>query len=125
MEENYHFLASSDLRNRREPIGSQGFAEALCTLLAGSANLWGGSGREAVPVARSVQASCQALSRQVPMYCFRFGNCGTFMPLSGVRGEFKIAVVWTWFVAGFSAISSGHFRVLFTRSVVISAVNCR
>lgn len=58
------------------------------------------------------------------MYCFRFGNCGTFMPLSGVRGEFRIAVVWTWFVAVSFTISSGHFSILFTHSVVLSAVDC-
>jgi hypothetical protein len=56
------------------------------------------------------------------MYCFRFGICGTFMPLSGVRGVSRIAVVWTQLVAAISAISSIHFNVLFTRAVVRLAV---
>ncbi len=58
------------------------------------------------------------------MYCFRLRNCGTFMPLSGVRGIFRIAVVWTRFVADISAISSIHFNVLFTHAVVRLAVDC-
>jgi hypothetical protein len=33
------------------------------------------------------------------MYCLRLSKCGTFIPLSRVRGEFRITVVWTWFVA--------------------------
>jgi len=122
VEENCHFLACSDPRDRRAPTRVSGIWRSF-TFLTGSADLWVGPGRGAVRIAKSVQASCQALARQVPMYCFRFGNCGTFMPLSGVRGEFRIVVVWTWFVAGFSAISSGHFSVLFTRSVVLSAVH--
>lgn len=56
---------------------------------------------------------------------FLLGNCGTFMPLSRVRGESRIAVVWTWFVAAVSAISSGHFSVLFTNAVFLSVVACR
>jgi len=73
---------------------------------------------------KSSQASHQGLAREVRMYCFRLGNCGTFMPLSGVRGIFRIAVVWTRFVAAISAISSIHFNVLFTRAVVRLAVDC-
>jgi hypothetical protein len=49
-------------------------------------------------------------TRQVPLYCFRRSKCGTFMPLSCVRGESRIAVVWTLFVAAVSASSSVHFR---------------
>ena len=73
---------------------------------------------------KSSQASHQGLAREVRIYCFRLGNCGTFMPLSGVRGIFRIAVVWTRFVAAISAISSIHFNVLFTRAVVRLAVDC-
>ena len=66
----------------------------------------------------------QGIAWQVRMYCFRPGNCGTFMPLSGVRGVFRIAVVWTRFVAAISAILSTHFNVLFTHAVVRLAVDC-
>ncbi len=61
---------------------------------------------------------------EVRMYCFRLRNCGTFMPLSGVRGVFRIAVVWTRFVAAISAISSIYFNVLFTHAAVRLAVDC-
>ena len=73
---------------------------------------------------KSIQSRCQAIVRQVRMYCFRFGNCGTFMPLSGVRGESRIAVVWTLVRNRFSAMSSGHFSILFTHLVFLSAVDC-
>ena len=83
-----------------------------------------GSTRGAAQAPKSIQARCQAIVRQVRMYCFRLGNCGTFMPLSGVRGESRIAVVWTLFRNRFSAISSGHFSILFTHLVFLSAVDC-
>jgi hypothetical protein len=83
-----------------------------------------GSSRGTAQTPKSIQAKCQAIVRQVRMYCFRFGNCGTFMPLSGVWGESRIAVVWTLVRNRFSATSSGHFSVLFTHSVVLSAVDC-
>jgi hypothetical protein len=73
---------------------------------------------------KSAARSAQALARQVLVYCFRWRNCGTFMPLSRVRGQSRIAVVWTWFSAVFSVVSSGHFRVLFTGSVVLSVGRC-
>lgn len=56
---------------------------------------------------------------------FSVGNCGTFMPLSRVRGGSRIAVVWTCSRAAVSAISSGHFSVLFTHGVVRLAVDCQ
>jgi hypothetical protein len=62
-------------------------------------------------------------ARQVPLYCFRLDKCGTFMPLSSVRRKSRIAVVWTLFVAAFSAVSSVHFSILFTRAVALSAVD--
>jgi hypothetical protein len=74
--------------------------------------------------AKSSNASNQTLARQVRMYCFWRGNCGTFMPLSRVRGVFRIAVVWTRFAAAISAISSIHFNVLFTYAIVRLAVDC-
>jgi hypothetical protein len=64
-------------------------------------------------------------ARQVLLYCFRLGKCGTFMPLSGVRGESRIAGVWTLFVLAFSSISSVHFSILFTKALVFSAADCR
>ena len=65
-----------------------------------------------------------ARAQQVLVYCFRERKCGTFMPLSCVRRESRIAVVWTWFSAVFSAISSGPFRVLFTGRFVLWVVDC-
>jgi hypothetical protein len=67
----------------------------------------------------------EGFDRQVPLYCFRLGKCGTFMPLQGIRGEFRIAVVWTLFVLVFSSASSVHFSILFTRAVALSAIDCR
>jgi hypothetical protein len=78
----------------------------------------------AAQTANSAPASRQAIVWEVLMYCFRFGNCGTFMPLSDVWGESRIAVVWTWFVSVLSAISSGHLSILFTHSGYLSAVDC-
>lgn len=94
--------------------------EPLCTCRLVPA----GSSRGTAQAAKSIRARCQAIVRQVRMYCFRFGNCGTFMPLSGVRGESRIAVVWTLVRNRFSAISSGHFSILFTHLVFLSAVDC-
>jgi hypothetical protein len=67
----------------------------------------------------------QAIARQVPLYCFRLGKCGTFEPLFCVRGESRIAVVWTLFVAAYSAVAPVPFRVLSTHAVVLSAVDHR
>ena len=67
----------------------------------------------------------QAIERQVRLYCFRLGKCGTFMPLFCVRGISKIAVVWTLSVAAFSAVAPVHFSILSTRAAVLSAVDCR
>jgi len=72
----------------------------------------------------SVERMRTQIFRQVRMYCFRFGNCGTFIPLSGVRSVLRIAVVWTRFLAAISASSSIHINALFTRSVILSAVDC-
>lgn len=74
---------------------------------------------------KSAQAGAHRIARQVRMYCFRFGNCGTFIPLSGVRSVFRIAVVWTRFRAAFFARSPIHVNVLFTHAVVLSAVDCK
>jgi len=63
-------------------------------------------------------------ARQVLLYCFRLGKCGTFMPLSGVRGEPRIAGVWTLFVLVFSSVSSVHFSILFRRAVAFTAIDC-
>jgi hypothetical protein len=78
-----------------------------------------------IRAAKSVETNGQAVARHVPLYCFRLGKCGTFMPLSRVWGESRIAVVWTWFVTVFSACSSVHFSILFTHAAVLSAVDCR
>jgi len=81
--------------------------------------------RGTIRAAKSVETNGQGVARQVPLYCFRLGKCGTFMPLQGIRGEFRIAVVWTLFVLVFSSLSSVHFSILFTRAVALSAIDCR
>ena len=78
----------------------------------------------AIHAVKSVESNGQGVGRQVPLYCFRLGKCGTFMPLSRVRGESRIAVAWTLFAAVFSAISLVHRSIPFTRPVVRSAVDC-
>jgi hypothetical protein len=82
-------------------------------------------GRVELRAVKSLDTGCQRFARQVPLYCFRLGKCGTFMPLQGIRGEFRIAVVWTLFVLVFSSLSSVHFSILFTRAVALSAIDCR
>jgi hypothetical protein len=120
------FVPSLAGRNRaKSGLPKSGIGESISPQLLWKRRLVpAGSVRGTAQAPKSIPARCQAIVRQVRMYCFRFGNCGTFMPLSGVRGEFRIAVVWTWFVAVFSAISSGHFSALFTHSVFLSAVDC-
>jgi hypothetical protein len=78
---------------------------------------------EVFSAAKSIETSCQEVARQVLLYCFQLGKCGTFMPLSGVRGESRIAGVWTLFVLVVSSLSSVHFSILFTRAV-LSSVDC-
>src|SRR5260221_2769928 len=55
--------------------------------------------RRAVHTAKLAGGKLQGFAKQVLLYCFRFRKCGTFMPLSGVRGESRIAVVLTFLVA--------------------------
>ena len=73
---------------------------------------------------KSVRAGFQKIAKQVLLYCFLAGNCGTFMPLSRVRVEFRIAVVWTRFKAAFSASSSVRFRILFTHAFFSCVAVC-
>jgi len=82
-----------------------------------------GGGHVGVRKPKSLETSCQGADRQVLLYCFLLDNCGTFMPLSRVQGEPRIAFVWTLFVLVFSSVSSVHFSILFTRAVFLSAVN--
>jgi hypothetical protein len=70
------------------------------------------------------QSPCQGIPREVRMYCFRLRNCGTFMPLQDFWRVFRMALVWTWFVAAISAISSVDFSVRSTHGVVLSTVDC-
>jgi hypothetical protein len=53
------------------------------------------------------------------------GKCGTFMPLFCVRGISKIAVVWNFFAAVFSAVAPVPLRVVSTHAAVLSAVDQR
>ena len=77
------------------------------------------------PMPSLAGAECQPVAKQVLLYCFRVSKCGTFMPLSRVRGEFRIAVVWTRIVAAFSAISPVHFRFCSHTRFSLSVVGCR
>lgn len=77
--------------------------------------------QKSFPRVQSVTSNNQRAWKRVLLYCFRFGDCGTFMPLSIVQGEFRIAVVWTLLVAAFSA-SSVHFRLLLAAAFSLSAV---
>lgn len=78
----------------------------------------------AIHAVKSVESNGQGVGREVPLYCFRLGKCGTFMPLSGVRGESRIAFAWNLFAAVFSAISLVHRSIPFTRPAVCSAIDC-
>ena len=68
--------------------------------------------------------SRQGILREVRMYCFRLGNCGTFMPLQDFWRVSRMAFVWTWFVAAISATSSLYFSVRSTHGVVLSTGDC-
>src|SRR5438128_1969589 len=80
--------------------------------------------RGSLQMLKSVQSAAQSVLRRVRLYCFRLADCGTFMPLSGVCGISRIAVVWTRFVTAISAILSIHSSVLFTPAVLCLAVAC-
>ena len=148
MEGNCHFWVFSSVPATRsgclylhlEPVGAE--ASATSTVLTEAKHSRSEFGRQPLsrfselrkPTASSrsnslraaqlAQAHTQGINPEVRMYCFRLANCGTFMPLSVVRGVFRIAVVWTQFVAAISAISSIHLNVLFTHAVVRLAVAC-
>jgi len=95
-------------------------------LLGRGRNPRGGGRNAAVAASRRLNHSRQpaGITRQVLLYCFRLDKCGTFMPLSRVQGESRIAVVWTLFVLVFSSVSSVHFSILFTRAITLSAADC-
>ena len=105
--------------SRQRLQGSLGLQLAACTH-SGKASLRFIS----IESKRSLAPNLLAFAKQVLVYCFRERKCGTFMPLSCFRRESRIAVVWTWFSAVFSAIPSGPFRVLFTRWFVLTVVDC-
>src|SRR5260221_5090060 len=80
--------------------------------------------RREVHTAKLAGGKLQGFATQVLLYCFRFRKCGTFMPLSGVRGESRIAVVWTLLVAVPSRFH--RFTSAFcSHAVVLSAVDSR
>src|SRR5258706_12501112 len=80
--------------------------------------------RRAVHTAKLAGGKLQGFAKQVLLYCFRFRKCGTFMPLSGVRGESRIAVVWTLLFA--VPIRFHRFTSAFCyHSVVLYAVGKR
>ena len=131
METNCHFLefptAKADAPRVADELSMQGHPNArpIIAVLTELTERQGRLGdRGTIRAAKSVETNGQGVARQVHLYCFRLGKCGTFMPLSRVRGESRIAVVWTWFVTVFSASSSVHFSILFTHAVVLSAVDC-
>jgi hypothetical protein len=108
-------------------------AAATLTRDAAHRNRLGNAGRCAISARRQARsrralrypAGRQAIERQVRLYCFRLGKCGTFMPLFCVRGISKIAVVWNFFAAVFSAVAPVPLRVVSTHAAVLSAVDQR
>ena len=125
MEESCHFLELTAHHARRFACSTRYFSElcgrflrAVGTRLVvflrrretGSpASTWSvtNSSVQGHLAARHANKMWRRALRQVLLYCFRLGNCGTFMPLSSARGESRIAAVWTWFVTVFSAFSIG------------------
>jgi hypothetical protein len=107
-------------------------AAATLTRDAAHRNRLGNAGRCAVSARRQATsrralrypAGRQAIERQVRLYCFRLGKCGTFMPLFCVRGISKIAAVWTLFAAVFSAVAP-FSCALCPHTAVLSAVDQR
>jgi hypothetical protein len=80
--------------------------------------------RRPIPTAKLAGGKLPGFAKQVLLYCFRFRKCGTFMPLSGVRGESRIAVVWTLLVAVPSRFH--RFTSAFcSHAVVLSAVDSK
>ncbi len=125
MEESCHFVESTTYCTRRFACSTRCFSELCGRFLRAFGTTSGvfprrsATGRPAStwsamnsPVeghlaARNANKMWRGALRQVLLYCFRLGNCGTFMPLSSARGESRIAAVWTWFVAVFPAFSIG------------------
>ena len=60
----------------------------------------------------------KSFEREVQRYCFCLAHCGTFMPLSSVRGESRIALCAFWLRRLFHRTSSVRFRILFRRQAV-------
>ena len=125
MEETCHFLESTAHRARRFACATRCFSRLRSHFLRAVATTFGifpqrsptgspastrsatNSPVEAHLAARHLNKMWHGGLRQVLLYCFRLGNCGTFMPLSSARAESRIAAVWTWFVAVFPAFSIG------------------
>ena len=120
------FELSSERRGAVEGLISKGSTGRITRAISNpSLAGWGGADRspkqKLFPRVKSLEPKSLDVRKRVLLYCFRFGKCGTFMPLSVVRGEFNIAVVWTWLVAAFSA-SSVHFWLLLATACSLSAV---
>jgi hypothetical protein len=106
VEANCHFVEipapkASALRFASEPDPQQNpISRPMLAALAENTEQQDGICRRgAVHAAKSECGKLQGVAERVLLYCFRFRKCGTFMPLLGVRGESRIAVVWTLLVA--------------------------
>jgi hypothetical protein len=117
VEANCHFLEfpapkTHAVRSARElsaqPKASSGLA--LAASRQGATQLEGFGDGGAMRAAKRAEARRQAIGRQVRLYCFRLDNCGTFMPLSRVRGESRISVVWTLFVRSLLRSCTGSLQ---------------
>jgi hypothetical protein len=131
VEANCHFLESPKAKpgvpQAAGGLSTQGHpgwqpTSALAEQSAGRREGFGAPG--ALRAAKWLETNDQGAARQVPLYCFRLGKCGTFKPLSRVRGGSRIAVVWTLFAVVFSAVSSIRGNILFASPVVSLAADC-
>jgi len=122
VEESCHFLESTAYRARRFVCSKRCFSLLRGHFLRAVGRKFGAFRRKSegsslastrlatnAPVgsysaARPANKLWRKALRQVLLYCFGLGKCGTFMPLSGARGESRIAAAWTWFVAVFYSV---------------------
>ena len=131
MEANCHFVEfpapkASELRVASEPDPRQNPSSrpTLAPLAESAEQQDAICRRRAVHTAKLAGGKLQGFATQVLLYCFRFRKCGTFMPLSGVGGESRIAVVWTLLVAVPSRFH--RFTSAFcSHAVVLSAVDSK
>src|SRR5260221_13667497 len=94
VEANCHFVEfpapkahASRIASEPDPQQNPSSRPTLAPLAENAEQQDGIRRRRAVHAAISAGGKLQGFATQVLLYCFRFRKCGTFMPLSGVRGE--------------------------------------